>query len=749
MGFRWIVVAVAMLGAVCAAPVLAVPAHYFVVSETSDGSLAVVSHQYVNLDAVPDALTPGAAGSAQDSYLDVTVRDKSDAEVVFTSVASASTFLRGEFHGSDGSIDGHHLPLAVRYYVVRLAAAPGRVLQLRSRHGATTKASPSVGHAIEVDLDHPTSALAGAAMTTPTALPAGSATGYLRQSGNPANRLDVLIVAEGYTAAQQAKFLLDATALANDVFSISPYRDFQQLINVQWLFVPSNESGADKPTCAETPGSTVVMVDTAFDATFCTNGIRRLITVNNAKVFAVAGNVPDWDKILVLVNDTEYGGSGGSLGVSTTHSAAVQIMQHEFGHTFTLLADEYETAYPGYPSCSDLTAPGNCQANVTDQTNRASLKWSGWVDPATPIPTTAALADPLAAGLWQGARYQTSGMYRQCYNGIMRALGRPFCRVDSESFVKRLYGPGWGVPSAGVSLIEPGAVPAGVTVNATIGSTLAFRALLAGSVAAGGLTATWLVDGNPVRVDAAVHGSLVRLDFAIPASGVHSVELRVTDSTPFTLARPQSSRVWTVQPAASTLGVSIAGLGSGSVTSSPAGINCGSTCTLAFAGPTTVTLTATPAAGSVFVGWLGACTGAAATCTVTSGNATMATATFAPATLALRIDVDGDGLYVAPTDGVLLVRYLLGLSAGSLTAGAVGRGAVRKTPTRVLQYLDTLAPLLDVDGNGAVDARSDGIIMLRYLLGLRGASLTANAIGVGATRGTSAIESALAPLVAP
>ncbi|MCL0274556.1 hypothetical protein M2T36_27015, partial [Escherichia coli] len=92
------------------------------------------------------------------------------------------------------------------------------------------------------------------------------------------------------------------------------------------------------------------------------------------------------------------------------------------------------------------------------------------------------------------------------------------------------------------------------------------------SVAAGGLTATWLVDGSVIRVDSAVHGSVVRFNYTVPASGTHSVELRVTDSTPLTLARPQSSRIWTVQPGSNTLGVSIRGTGSGSVASNPVGI---------------------------------------------------------------------------------------------------------------------------------------------------------------------------------
>ena len=137
-----------MLTVALALPAVAAPAHYFVISEAADGTLSVVSHQYVNLDAVPDALTPDALGSRQDSYLDVVVRDKSGNDVVFSSVASSSAWLRGEFHGSDDHIDGHHLPLAERHYVVRLAVEPGHVLQLRSRRIASAQALPGASQSI-------------------------------------------------------------------------------------------------------------------------------------------------------------------------------------------------------------------------------------------------------------------------------------------------------------------------------------------------------------------------------------------------------------------------------------------------------------------------------------------------------------------------------------------------------------------------------------------------------------------------
>lgn len=76
-----------------------------------------------------------------------------------------------------------------------------------------------------------------------------------------------------------------------------------------------------------------------------------------------------------------------------------------------------------------------------------------------------------------------------------------------------------------------------------------------------------------------------------------------------------------------TLTVTKAGSGSGTVTSSPAGINCGTACSEPYASNTGVTLTATPASGSVFAGWSGACTGTGS-CTVTMDAAKSVTATF-------------------------------------------------------------------------------------------------------------------------
>ena len=77
-----------------------------------------------------------------------------------------------------------------------------------------------------------------------------------------------------------------------------------------------------------------------------------------------------------------------------------------------------------------------------------------------------------------------------------------------------------------------------------------------------------------------------------------------------------------------TLQVAKNGTGAGTVTSSPSGINCGTTCSRSFSGGTSVTLTATPASGSIFAGWNGSgCTGTGS-CTVQVNDNRSVTATF-------------------------------------------------------------------------------------------------------------------------
>ena len=355
-------------------------------------------------------------------------------------------------------------------------------------------------------------------------------------TGSSANRLDILVMGDGYTAGQSAKFQADADNLVASFFSLSPYSDYKNYANTTNLFTASAQAGADHPFCSGDPFHNPdpqegTFVSTAFDATFCTGGIQRSLTVDGSKVLTAAAASPNFDEIFVLVNDTFYGGSGGGLSVGSLNSSSTNVMQHEFGHSFTRLADEYTSAYPGFPPCSDITSPP-CEANVTDQISRPLIKWTSWIAAGTPIPTPE--SNTTVIGLFTGARYQSFGYYRPKQTCLMNSIGVPFCEICKQEFILKLYR-GWitsggttGSPASGIDMIEPGSespATAG-TVGANVGSPTSFSFTLLQPVSGPAATVQWSADNVPVQ---GANG--VTFQYTPSTTGSHTVSLTVTDAT--------------------------------------------------------------------------------------------------------------------------------------------------------------------------------------------------------------------------
>ena len=119
-----------------------------------------------------------------------------------------------------------------------------------------------------------------------------------------------------------------------------------------------------------------------------------------------------------------------------------------------------------------------------------------------------------------------------------------------------------------------------------------------------------------------------------------------------------------------------------------------------------------------------------------------------------NLDVEGNTPVSSATDandGLLILRYTNGMRGATLVSGNVVSGdATRNTAAALTSYLDDLKPKLDIDGNGHVDTLTDGLLISRYLLNVRGPALVAGAVGVGATRTSfSQIENYLAGLLPP
>lgn len=101
-------------------------------------------------------------------------------------------------------------------------------------------------------------------------------------------------------------------------------------------------------------------------------------------------------------------------------------------------------------------------------------------------------------------------------------------------------------------------------------------------------------------------------------------------------------------------------------------------------------------------------------------------------------DVDGNGTTKPFSDALLAVRYLFGFRGDKLLNEAIESTAIRKTANEIETYLKDNLNYFDIDGDGETKPLTDGLLLIRYLLGFTGTALTDRAIGTNATRKISA-----------
>ena len=112
------------------------------------------------------------------------------------------------------------------------------------------------------------------------------------------------------------------------------------------------------------------------------------------------------------------------------------------------------------------------------------------------------------------------------------------------------------------------------------------------------------------------------------------------------------------------------------------------------------------------------------------------------------LDIDGNGQYDALTDGLLLLRRMFGLEGSTLVTGAVSSTAIYTSSTDIESRIAMLGDLADIDGNGQIDALTDGLLILRYLFGLEGETLIQGVTAADAVRDNAeSIEAHLTSLI--
>jgi hypothetical protein len=203
----------------------------------------------------------------------------------------------------------------------------------------------------------------------------------LHERGDPATKLDLLILGDGYTAGERGKFERDAKRLVAVLFATSPFKERENDINVWGLSPASTDSGISRP-------SDHVYKRTAIGATYDTFDSERYVLTQENRAFRdIAANAP-YDVVEILTNSEKYGG-GGIYNLYSTVAAdslwASYIFVHEFGHHLAGLADEYYTSDVAYLPPAEKVEPW--EPNVTALLDPLKLKWRDLVAPGTPLPT--------------------------------------------------------------------------------------------------------------------------------------------------------------------------------------------------------------------------------------------------------------------------------------------------------------------------------------------------------------------------
>jgi IgA Peptidase M64/Peptidase M64 N-terminus len=297
----------------------------------------------------------------------------------------------------------------------------------------------------------------------------------IQKMGEPENKVDLLIMGDGYTAAERHKFESDAHRFTEILFVTSPFKEHRQEFNVWGLCPPSEESGISRP-------STGIHHRTPLGASYDAFGSERYVLTFDNRALRDAASYAPYEFVEILVNGKTYGG-GGIFNLYATVASDSQwspyVFVHEFGHHFAGLADEYYTSDVAYNPPAKRIEPW--EPNVTALLDPKELKWRDLVDPGTPIPTPwqkeafetyereiqserrkirsanrpeeemdrlfqeekkhedALLASEKYAskvGAFEGANYEAHGYYRPQVNCIMFTRHDAFCRVCQRAIEK-------------------------------------------------------------------------------------------------------------------------------------------------------------------------------------------------------------------------------------------------------------------------------------------------------------------------
>ena len=250
---------------------------------------------------------------------------------------------------------------------------------------------------------------------------------YLHKGGDSKECIDVVILAEGYTAEQMELFMTDALITKNEILRYQPFCSHSEKFNFIAVESPSLDSNVSVP-------QTDQWRDTAISSNFMTFYMARYLTSSNVyDMYDLVTNIP-CEHLIILANTATYGGGGiyNSYTLTTAHHKDFRpVVVHEFGHSFAGLGDEYF-----YDNDDDNDNMHSLQhepwePNITTLVDFDS-KWADMLPHTVDVPTTITpeRTANYTVGLYEGGGYLSKGIYRPADICRMRNnIAERFCPV--------------------------------------------------------------------------------------------------------------------------------------------------------------------------------------------------------------------------------------------------------------------------------------------------------------------------------
>jgi hypothetical protein len=276
----------------------------------------------------------------------------------------------------------------------------------------------------------------------------------LQAAGPVGSKRNLAILGDGFAAADQTAYNnWIQTELIDGVFARDYFYEDASAWNIFRVNLESVDSGVnvrvydEKGTPADPSDDTITSTttrNTALDMIFSGSWAHCWMEYGantETRIQAALKKwVPDFNFVLIVLNTPNFGGCGGGGRAHVTLGSDWSVLAHEFGHGLGSLPDEYcvSGTYTG-------SEPG--AVDLTINTDRTTLKWGRYVDPATPIPTgtgacadynqgtkPATWSDDQDVGTFEGGNTMNTGIYRPVVNCRMRGNSPPFCPVCYTSF---------------------------------------------------------------------------------------------------------------------------------------------------------------------------------------------------------------------------------------------------------------------------------------------------------------------------